>query len=112
MVMKPAMVTVNAKSPGEPAGGVMLYTAPVAVAEPSSGMLTIVALEVPTCVSAGQELSPDPETLHCGTACGFTDRPAGRSTRTSCSESKFVVLMLNSVSASAGCDPAWVAYWL
>src|SRR5271165_2891490 len=75
------------------------------------GTLMIVTVLEPTWVSEGQEPSPLPDTLHCGIACGLTTSPGGRSTRTSCSESNSEVLTVNCVRASAGCEPAWVAYW-
>src|SRR5271167_522871 len=74
-------------------------------------MLMIDTVDVPTWVSAGQ-LTLELVSVQRGTAAGLTDSPGGRSTRTSCRESKLEVLTLNWVIASAGCEPAWVAYWL
>ncbi len=77
---------------------------------PKSGTLAIATLLVPTWVSDGQEPRFVPDWLHCGIACGLTTRPGGKSTRTSWSESNSDVLTVNCVRASAGCEPAWVAY--
>ena len=68
-------------------------------------MFAIVTCVVPTCVFAGQALTVAAEQR--GVACGFTARPAGRSTRTN-SAAPADAFKVNFVKATSGFPPAWV----